>query len=157
MLNKRSNGLTLIEALVAMVIISIGLLGMMQLQFLSIRHTSTSLQHSQAVWLGYDLADRIRVNGAAFGSYAGIDTSTNQSSQDCMASACTAEQMVSADAADWSTQVRSLPAGRGMVVGDASELELLVMWDDESTGATGTDCGGDPEVDLTCYSITLYP
>ncbi len=151
----------MIEALVALVIISIGLLGMMQLQFLSIRHTATSLQHSQAVWLGYDMADRIRVNGAAFESYAGVDTTRSRGRDrrdpNCIESACTAKQMVLADAAEWTEQVSNLPSGRGMIVGDANELELLVMWDDEDTGATGTDCGDDPEVDLTCYSITLFP
>jgi hypothetical protein len=29
------------------------------------------------------------------------------------------------------------------------------MWDDEGTGATGTNCSGDADVDLACYSITL--
>jgi len=29
------------------------------------------------------------------------------------------------------------------------------MWDDEGTGATGTNCGKDPAVDLTCYRVTL--
>jgi type IV pilus assembly protein PilV len=64
--------------------------------------------------------------------------------------------MVISDAVDWSTIVQNLPAGRGIISSpSASELVIAVMWDDEGTGATGTNCGTDPAVDLTCYSVTL--
>jgi type IV pilus assembly protein PilV len=51
--------------------------------------------------------------------------------------------------------MRDLPSGRGQVTGNANLLIITVMWDDEGTGATGTGCGGNAQVDLTCYSVPL--
>jgi hypothetical protein len=101
------------------------------------------------------MTDRIRANDGAFASYAGIDTD-NDYDQDCEANPCTAIQMVNSDAQAWKTNVETLPSGRGLITQPTpTTLVVSVMWDDEGTGATGTDCGNDPEVDLTCYSITI--
>ena len=150
----RQRGVSIIESMIALLVISIGLLGIASLQITAMRQNTTALNHSQAVWIGYNMAVRVRANISQFASYAGIDTSQGYS-QDCMGSSCNNVQMVTADAADWATDVQSLPAGRGMITGDASELAITVMWDDEGTGATGTNCGNDPAVDLTCYTVTL--
>ena len=147
-------GLTMVESLVALVVISIGLLGIAGLQLTSMKQNSSALQHSKAVWASYNMADRIRSNGIRFADYSGIDTDTPYS-QDCMSSACSDSQMVTADAAEWTEKVRELPGGRGLISGDASRLTVTVMWDDEGTGATGTDCSGNAQIDLTCFSITL--
>lgn len=147
-------GLTIVESLVALVVISIGLLGIAALQLTSMKNNSSALQHSKAVWAGYNMADRIRSNSIRFADYSGIDTTTPYS-QDCTASPCSDAQIVTADAADWTDKVSELPGGRGQITGNPNRLIVTVMWDDEGTGATGTDCSGNAQVDLTCYSITL--
>lgn len=48
-----------------------------------------------------------------------------------------------------------VPAGRGIIASNADGLMVSVMWDDEGTGATGTGCGPDANVDLTCYSLEV--
>ncbi len=53
------------------------------------------------------------------------------------------------------TSMRDLPSGRGQVTGNANLLIVTVMWDDDGTGATGTGCSGNAQVDLTCYSVPL--
>lgn len=151
---RRQKGLTLIESMVALVIISVGLLGIAALQVSAMKQNTVALNHSQAVWIGYDMADRIRANISQFTNYAGIDTAKGYA-QDCMSGPCNNTQMIDADAAEWVAQVQTLPAGRGIIAGDATRLDITVMWDDEGTGATGTNCGNDPAVDLTCYTITL--
>ena len=151
---SRQRGLTLIESMIALLVISVGLLGIAALNLTSMQQHSSALHHSKAVWVGYNMADRIRANVTRFGDYAGIDTD-NSYSQDCNAGDCTTGQLVTSDAEQWARKVRGLPGGRGMVSGDATRLVVRVMWDDEGTGATGTNCGSDPQVDLTCYSITL--
>jgi len=156
MLRRTQRGLSLIESMVALLVISIGILGIASLQAASMKQSASSLNHSQAVWIAYDMTDRIRVNLAGAADYAGIDTDTAYQ-QDCKAADCSASQMATADAADWAQSLQSLPAGRGLITGDADQLVLTVMWDDEGTGATGTGCGPDPEVDLTCYRVILLP
>ena len=154
LISRSQQGLTMVESLVALIVISIGLLGIAALQLTSMKNNSSALHHSKAVWAGYNMADRIRSNGARFADYNGVDTE-NGYAQDCTNSACNDTQMVDADAADWTDKVRELPGGRGLVTGDPERLTVTVMWDDEGTGANGTNCSGNTQVDLTCYSITL--
>jgi type IV pilus assembly protein PilV len=153
---SRQRGLTIIESMVALVVISIGLLGMAALQLTGMRQNSSALHQSKAVWAGYTMADRIRANNIRFADYSGIDTD-NSYSQDCMSSPCNNAQLVTADAAEWTDNMGDLPGGRGQVTGNANQLIVTVMWDDEGTGATGTGCGNNAQVDLTCYSVNLIP
>ena len=150
----RQRGLTLVESMIALLVISIGLLGIAALQLTAMQQNATALNHSQAVWIAYDMADRVRANITQFANYAGIDTA-NTYEQDCMGGDCNTGEMVTSDAADWAAQVGNLPSGRGIIAGNANQITISVMWDDEGTGATGTSCGNDPTVDLTCYSITM--
>ena len=154
LIKSSQHGLTLIESMVALLVISIGLLGIAGLHLTSMQQNSSALHHSKAVLAGYNMADRIRANITRFGDYAGIDTD-NSYSQDCSAGNCTTGQLVTSDAEQWARKVQGLPGGRGMIAGNANRLVVTVMWDDEGTGATGTKCGSDPQVDLTCYSITM--
>ncbi len=153
-LGKQQQGVSLIESMIALLVISIGLLGIAALQVTSMSQNASAMNHSQAVWIGYNMADRIRANISQFASYADIDTSTGYS-QDCMGSACNNVEMVTSDADEWTRHVENLPGGRGMIDGDATQLVIKVMWDDEGTGATGTGCGNNPQTDLTCYTVTL--
>ncbi|HEU4781279.1 MAG TPA: type IV pilus modification protein PilV [Steroidobacteraceae bacterium] len=61
----RSRGFTLIEALVALVVLSIGLLGVAALQLTSLRSNHGSAMRSQATFLAYDIIDRMRANRTA--------------------------------------------------------------------------------------------
>ncbi|MFV2033436.1 MAG: type IV pilus modification protein PilV [Gammaproteobacteria bacterium] len=155
-LNHRHQcGVSLIESMIALLVISIGLLGIAALQITAMSQNTSALNHSQSVWIVYDMSDRIRSNYAQFINYAGIDTN-NAYSQDCITGSCTSAQLVVADAADWQTRVQNLPAGRGLISSPvANQLLIRVMWDDAGTGATGTACGSDPAVDLTCYTVTM--
>jgi len=151
----RQRGVSLIESMIALLVISIGLLGIAALQITAMKQNTSAYNHTQAVWVGYDIADRIRSNFGQFDQYAGIDTNSSYT-QDCSTSACTAQQMVVSDAVDWSTATQTLPRGRGIISSpSANQLVIAVMWDDEGTGANGTLCGPDPADDLTCYTVEL--
>ena len=60
--NKLSTGFTLLEILIAMLIISIGLLGVATLQIRGQQFNQVSYFRTQATFLAYDLMDRIRIN-----------------------------------------------------------------------------------------------
>ena len=152
---KRQRGVSLVESMIALLVISIGLLGIAALQVTSMKQNNSALHHSQAVWVGYNIAERIRSNFGQFDNYAGIDTNT-ANKQDCNIGACTAAQLIVSDAADWADEIATLPAGRGTIDSPvANQLRIRVMWDDEGAGGTGINCGSDPAVDLTCYTVTL--
>ncbi len=164
MLNRKNQqGVSLIESMIALIVISVGLLGIAALQLTAMGQNSSALNHSQAVWISYNISDRIRANNnqvnplnSQFLQYSGIDTNQNYN-QECLTQACTAQQMMTADATDWVTMMSALPGGRGRITPTANGLLVTVMWDDEGTGASGINCGNDPDVDLTCYSVELLP
>jgi type IV pilus assembly protein PilV len=152
---RHQQGVSLIESMIALLVISIGLLGIAALQITAMKQNNSALQHSQSVWIAYDIADRIRANFGEFNNYAGIDTN-NTYAQDCITSACTSTQLITSDAQNWARRVQNLPSGRGLISSPAAtQIRIRVMWDDEGTGATGTQCGTDPAVDLTCFSVTM--
>ena len=68
---RHSKGLTLVEVLVALVILSIGILGLASLQTVSLTSNAVANQTSQATALAYDMADRMRANlpAARAGAY----------------------------------------------------------------------------------------
>lgn len=59
-----SRGLTLVEILIALVILSVGLLGLAGLQTLSLKFNTSAYYRTQATQLAYDIADRMRANRA---------------------------------------------------------------------------------------------
>lgn len=58
-------GMTLIEVLVALVILSVGLLGAAAFQMNALKYTDSARMTSQASFIAYDMMDRIRANAAA--------------------------------------------------------------------------------------------
>lgn len=62
-------GFTLIEALIAFVILSIGLLGIVSLQSMSKTSQHLAIQHTRAVTLADAIVERIRVNPAGMSRY----------------------------------------------------------------------------------------
>jgi type IV pilus assembly protein PilV len=59
---KKQGGFTLLEVLVAMIVMAIGLLGLASLQAVSLARGNDSLLRQQAAMLAYDIADRMRAN-----------------------------------------------------------------------------------------------
>jgi type IV pilus assembly protein PilV len=60
-----ANGMTLVEVLVALVIISVGLLGVAALEITTLRSNQNSALRTQATALAQDISDRMRANRTA--------------------------------------------------------------------------------------------
>lgn len=69
MKKPHSQGFSLIEVLVALLITAIGLLGLASLQMKSLRAESNSLSRSQAIFIADDTANRIYANEAYASAY----------------------------------------------------------------------------------------
>jgi len=113
-------GFTLLEVLVALLVLSIGLLGIGKLMMLSARANDSAYMRSQATALGYTILDAMRANRQqALGG--GYDTNVVGvgARQTCVAAApgCTAAQQAQQDTWQWNQSLASaLPAGSGTVV-----------------------------------------
>jgi len=64
-LRTRADGFTLIEALIALLVLSIGLLGVAAMQLASLQANNGAFQRTQATFLAQDIADRMRANRVA--------------------------------------------------------------------------------------------
>ncbi len=115
--SKSQRGFSLIESLVALVVLSIGMLGIAALYVDSIHAGRTALLRSQAVALAGDMADRIRSNSGALIAY---DTVLGgAANNNCVAAAvnCAPPQMAAHDLFLWLQDVTGrLPNGQGVVV-----------------------------------------
>lgn len=97
---KRNRGFSMVELLVAVLIMGVGVLGVTGLQMVSLQNNRDALLRSEAVQMAYDILDRIRINGA--GNYAGVAFDDDPAAPtDCFAGNCSAAQMAVFDISVW--------------------------------------------------------
>lgn len=122
----RMRGTSLIEILVAVVVLSTGLLGMVALQAKALRNNQSSLERSQAVVLTYSILERMRTNAAVASTgaynYAG-------------SAACPAPgggTLAATDLGNWITEIRAgLGQGAcGSVACVGNLCTITIQWDD---------------------------
>jgi type IV pilus assembly protein PilV len=134
-------GLSLVEALVALVVLSVGLLGIAALYAESLLSGRTALQRSQAVLLASDLAERIRANRAGGPAYDDAISGAGALNDACRqgGGGCPPEQMASYDKAEWTAAVKTaLPNGAGAVAvrGSASRTYTIsIRWTEPAIGS----------------------
>lgn len=121
------DGATLIEVLVAVLLLSFGIVGLAGLQFTGTKFNHSAYLRSQGTSLAYDLADRARSNidacpnGAAC-AYAtplaaGFDGNAAQACGQPIALAADANAMAAIDVNQWKSCLEaSLPGGQGLAV-----------------------------------------
>jgi type IV pilus assembly protein PilV len=131
-------GFTLIETMVALLVLSVGMIGVAALHGQALSASGTAVRRSLAIGLASDIADRIRVNRSAQLAYENAaadndcDEPTGGGGIDC-----TPAEMAAHDLFLWQAQVgQSLPGGQGAVDVDVTTnpttYTVTVSWD-EST------------------------
>jgi type IV pilus assembly protein PilV len=120
---KSERGTTLIETLVALLVLSIGLLGVAGLQLTSLQNNRGAHLRSQAQVMSYDIADRMRANRttAQAGGYSILFGAT-----------ATGTGVAVVDLNNWKTALAiALPSGDGQVetVG-GNMIRITVRWTD---------------------------
>lgn len=137
-LKIKQSGFTLLEVLVAIVVLSLGLLGLAGLQAATLRNNQIAYYRGIAVQQTYDMADRIRANqaGAAAGNYDNL-TAITPADPDCVANVCSAANMAVADHSQWNANnARLLPAGTGTVVAaGGGAFDITISWNENTEQA----------------------
>jgi len=130
---KRSEGFTLVEVLVSVLILGIGLLGLAGLQSIGISAGYSALQRSQASWLASEMADLLRANpdAARAGAY---DTNFPNVVDGCPQVAGSTRAQL--DLGQWQASVCETLGGSGsgavQVIrsGDLYSAVIAVRWSD---------------------------
>lgn len=114
-----AHGFTLVEVLVALLVLSIGLLGIAKLSFSSVQSNSSAYMRGQASALAQQILDDMHANRdqAVTQAYDVPFGTIPVAGLDCSLAACTAGQTTTYDQAQWKSFIAAaLPEGDGKVV-----------------------------------------
>lgn len=134
---RQQAGLSLVEVLVTVVLVSVGLLGIAGLQLTSVQNTNSAAQRFEATLLAEDILERMRANRsqAMVGRYdiaVGAGVNSVGIAQD--------------DLTEWRASLAQLPGGDGGVGFDGNEVTITVQW---------TDASDDNPEDVTAMQFQL--
>jgi type IV pilus assembly protein PilV len=136
-------GFSLVEVLIALVIMSVGMLGIAGLYVKSLQAGRTSMFRHNAVTLAGDVADRIRANPTAANAY----TATTGMDNNCISGVinCTPAQMAANDILVWKDQAtNSLPGGDVTIVLTPAagvlppSYQITISWNEPGEGPSPT-------------------
>ena len=114
-------GYALLEALVAVIVTSIGFIGAARLQTMGLGFTNSSMYRQKATLLGTQMTDRMRANqkGMALGAYNNL--TPGDTACLALATGCLPAELAGADMTEWLADVAAqLPDGSGVVCLDST-------------------------------------
>ncbi|MFK5914759.1 MAG: type IV pilus modification protein PilV [Woeseiaceae bacterium] len=164
---KKSSGFTLLEVMIAMVIFSIGLLGLAGIQAVSLNNNHSAYTRTVSMQLAYNIADVIRTStdnaGLVTGSFDAVTSSIPSTAPtSCVqkngggAPNCNDAVLASFEIYHWKKRIEdTLPSGLGTISKTGDVYTITIMWDEDRTGATGEACGSNSTTDLKCYSLEI--
>ncbi|MDD2724767.1 MAG: type IV pilus modification protein PilV [Methylovulum sp.] len=147
---NNSSGFTLIEVLIAMLVLAAGLLGLAGLQATSLGNNQGAYNRSQATQYANDLADRIRANAGAVGSYI-ADPTTAAAKPGCQSTTgCSPADMAENDLYEWNLAlIAALPVNAVNIGQIAGIITISISWDENHDGVVD---GDDPDF-LTSFRL----
>ena len=140
-------GFTLIETMVALLVISVGMIGVAALHGNAMSASGIAVRRSLAIGLASDIADRIRVNRNAQAAYE--NAAVNHPCDDPSGGGgvdCSPTEMAELDLFLWRAQIaQSLPAGQGTIVVDTATnpatYTVTVSWAEANQAVPVTFAG----------------
>jgi type IV pilus assembly protein PilV len=130
MIRESTKGYSLLEVLVALVILAIGLLGLAGMQLHGLRDNHSAFLRSQATHLAAEIIDRMQANReAALAGEYDIKTGENPTG---------ATGKVLIDLAEWKVNLAVLPEGEGSVEVDEGIARVVIRWRDVSSQGNST-------------------
>lgn len=150
--NAASRGMSLVEVMVAVLVLGIGVMGYAALQVRSVRMSEDTYSRSQAMAIAQDAVERIRANLNSLGDYysanwgAAPTAPANACSYTGAApAACTPAQLAAEDIFQLKTIARSMLPTGSISVQSCDQLTcVIVAWNETvaatSTGADTAEC-----------------
>ncbi|CAN7742643.1 type IV pilus modification protein PilV [Pseudorhodoferax sp. LjRoot39] len=152
---RRQRGVTLLESMIAIVLVALGVLGILGVQLRTLADTQTAVRRAQAIRLIEDLGERIKANptsltAAVLANYVVGENEVSGAPPNC-ANGCGPGDTALADIAQWKANVAAtMPLGEAAVFvvaqGTATnvrpQLGVMVSWREnerQREGATAAE------------------
>lgn len=136
----RARGFTLIEVMIAVLVLAIGLLGFALLQTMNVRFTQSANYRTQATNLAYDLLDQMRANRLTAADYAGPGGASFAAGSVAVpgdgcgrpVTTVTTPVSVAANVSRWECQVVEAlgPQASATVTYAGGEVAVVIEWDE---------------------------
>ena len=142
---SRQRGVSLIEVLVAVLIFSLGLIGMAGLLLMSTHSNQAAYLRTQVAFLASNMANRMHANptGVWKNDYNVSFPASSSSTTTCNSSTgCSPDDLAKHDIGVWNSQLKTfLPAATASIACDASSAGMTPSSDQQSMGAPyGGNC-----------------
>lgn len=154
---KTQHGFTLVEVLIALVILGVGLLGLAGLQTASLRAGDDAYLRTQASIYAYNLIDRMRANPTVADKYA-IPVLTSVSTlaaaynigagaapaapTGCGAAPCNPDALAKWDSKQWITNLSALPGSQVQVTiqtkDNSDYVTIKLQWNEKQADTENT-------------------
>lgn len=142
---RRATGFSLLEVLIALLVLSLGLLGLAALQVTSLKFNTESYYRTQATFLAYDIIDRMRANPLGRANYIVADQTAAvnkissyrscDSDSTCKCSggtACSYDKLALYDLGKWYDLQEKMLAGakerRATINFAANQFTITIYW-----------------------------
>ncbi|WP_422847349.1 type IV pilus modification protein PilV [Acidovorax sp. M14] len=158
---KNQTGFSLIEALVAIVVMTLGILGILGVQMRTLTDTQAGVRRGQAIRLIEDIGERLvnspdALNNLASYQVALTDPLPTNTSDCCTAAACNTADLAACDLRQWRLRVDStLPGAKTAVFipqGASRQLGVLIGWNETRYNQNGQSFSTS---DLTALNAPL--
>jgi type IV pilus assembly protein PilV len=162
----RSAGFTLIEVLIALIVLVLGVLGAAAMTLTSLRDGKQSIYRSQATALAYELGDLMRASPSQEAVFTGATPALVSS---CWTTGCSPSDTAKNDVAEWRAKVPLvLPNGDAVICHDLTKLDqypacdgsataplvVKLKWDEKNNNARGQTTSA---VTTRSMSIVIQP
>ena len=154
-----SKGFSLLEALAAMMVLSLLCLSLMSLQLQSMQAQRDALSLQQALAMAQDLSQRMQVHPGAWPWYQ-MNWEDRPSSLDCQQQSCNAQQWAQSDMADWWTELRQrMPLAKARIQTISTgepKVDVMLAWP-SATLSENPDQSTQCPVSYRCWSTSWRP
>lgn len=131
---RRQGGFSLIEVMIAILVLGVGLLGFAMLQAMNLRFTQSANHRTQATNLAYDLLDQMRANRHEADQYVDATFAPGAVANTVCSRPTGADATVENNIARWQCQVaRTLgpSASAGVNYANGGDVTVTISWGDQ--------------------------
>jgi len=178
----KQTGMSLIEILVAVVVVSIGLLGVARMEILAKQSNAEAVERTSASQLAHDMIEKMRSNPKQLAAYVGqiLGTGKQAMGTDCSTTACTPTEIAAWDLYQWdqsligageksgTNNTGGLDTPRGCIAGPAAggagQYNISIAWRSNtpmpdastSTCGQGSSLYGTSDVYRRVLTLSLF-